>query len=117
DKPDKMGQFPIHLAAERGHVDIVVALLERRVSPNRVNRNGQTPLHRAAWGGSLQTIQLLLEKGSNPAVRDKFRNLAVHTAASLGYQDVLRRLCREVDVSSKGRNGLTPLHYAAMNGH
>ncbi len=112
-----MGQRPIHLAAERGHVAIVLALLEKGVNPNRGNENGQTTLHRAVWGGSLQTIQLLLEKGSDPAVRDGFHNFAVHTAASLGYQDVLQRLCREVDVSLKGRNGLTPLHYAAMNGH
>lgn len=117
DKRDMLGRCPIHLAAERGHHNIVVRLLESGADPNCTDRADQTPLHRAAWGGSLRTVETLLESGSRAMAQDMFGNSALHMAADMGFEDVVCRLCREIDVTTKGRNGLTPLHYAAMSGH
>lgn len=117
DQPDMLGRRPIHLAAERGHHEIVVMLLEIGINPNCLDDNGQTPLHRATWGGSLRTVETLLENGSRATARDKFGNSALHVAVDMGFEDVVHRLCSEVDVMTRGRFGLTPLHYAAMSGH
>lgn len=117
DQPDMLGRCPIHLAAERGHQDIVVTLLESGTDPNCPDGAGQTPLHRAAWGGSLRTVEILLGYGSRATAQDMFGNSALHVAADMGFEDVVYRLCSEVDVMARGRNGLTSLHYAAMSGH
>ena len=117
DQPDMLGRRPIHLAAERGHHRIVVTLLESGTDPNCPDGAGQTPLHRAAWGGSLKTVETLLENGSRATAKDMVGNSALHVAADMGFKDVVYRLCAEIDVKRRGRNGLTPLHYAAMSGH
>ncbi|KAI3390535.1 hypothetical protein diail_9273 [Diaporthe ilicicola] len=117
DQPDMLGRCPIHLAAERGHHRIVATLLETGIDPSCPDGTGQTPLHRAAWAGSLRTVECLLEKGSRATARDMFGNSALHLAADMGFEDVVCRLCENVHVMTLGRNGLTPLHYAAMSGH
>lgn len=117
DQPDMLVRCPIHLAAERGRHEIVVTLLETGIDPNCPDSVGQTPLHRAAWGGSLETVETLLENGSMATTPDMVGNTTLHVATDMGFDDVVYRLCREVGVMTKGRNGLTPLHYAAISGN
>ena len=120
---DCLGQRALHLAAERGNETFVTSLLGNGDYADDVDSNGQTPLHRAAWGGSVATVKLLREKSKHPDTRDKAGNTALHIAADMGFKKVAKYLCKPFgirakpfNIRAKGRNGLTPLHYAAMSG-
>ncbi|RAO66927.1 uncharacterized protein BHQ10_002939 [Talaromyces amestolkiae] len=120
DVQDKLGQRPLHLAAERGDEIAVSYLLHNgaRVEAKAEDGEEQTALHRAAWGGSTPVVQLLLNAGSHVNTKDKFENIALHTAAEKGFESVATLLIENgADVDAKGWNHLTPLHYAVINRH
>jgi ankyrin repeat protein len=63
------GGTPLHLAAEKGHLETVKLLLEHAKDKNPADNIGSTPLHWAAQKGHLETVKFLLEhaKDKNPA--------------------------------------------------
>ncbi|KAK8119989.1 ankyrin [Apiospora kogelbergensis] len=81
------GQTSLHVAAARGHVDVVRELLSLGAEPGLQDHRGQIPLHIAVSACSPATVQLLLD------------------------QDVDRRLAHTVDAG-----GHTPLHRAVFEG-
>jgi len=92
------GATPLFLAAARGHVDIVRALVAGGADPSIATDNRTAPLHVASWGG-------------DPNFRDwsdqEKKNLFEGT-----------RLLVELggDVNSAGEHGWTALHGAAYKG-
>lgn len=60
------GQTPLHLALERGHLDVVELLIKEGTTANAANSNGQTPLHSALNGGHHEAARMLFKKGANP---------------------------------------------------
>ena len=120
---DRLGQQPLHLAAERGDKWMVSRLLEKAEEKDKTKTMlsaqctiGQTALHRAAWGGSVAVVELLKNK-SNADVKDKDFNSALHIAAEKGFEPVVEILIDNSDCKVKNRNNVTPLHYAAGSGH
>ena len=65
---DDYGWTALHLAAGRGHKDVVALLLDRGAptSPRRT-KDGQTALHLAAGSGHKDVVALLLDKGADVA--------------------------------------------------
>ena len=62
---------------------------------------------------ALQVVQLALDFGIDPNVADTGGDTAVHTAASLGYEEVLQLLVGHgADVNTKNQQGETPLRVA-----
>ncbi|MCH1932417.1 ankyrin repeat domain-containing protein, partial [Shewanella sp. A25] len=55
---------PLHLAAERGHHDVVKMLLESGADPSLQDNNGATPSHLAAAEGFIGIIELLSKRES-----------------------------------------------------
>jgi ankyrin repeat protein len=124
DVPDRLGQQPLHLAAERGDKEKVSRLLAKAQELGKKegmlsarSDNGQTALHRAAWGGSAIVVKRLLEEGSNANVEDNDGNTALHIAVEMGFEVVVALLFDKENINAKGRNGLTPLHCAVMSGN
>ncbi|EXJ67840.1 uncharacterized protein A1O5_09186 [Cladophialophora psammophila CBS 110553] len=116
EQADKYVQLPIHLAAERGHVNVVKALMAKSTNINqRSIGDEQTALHIAAWSGSLAVFRLLAAKSALDLM-DNRGQTALHIAAALSYLPVVSLLLqRGAKVYAKDERGWTPMAWAARN--
>jgi ankyrin repeat protein len=109
----------LHLAAERGHDEILGILLSHeKPSINDRDVKGRTPLHSAAFYGHRSTARLLLNTpGMDIDAQDHNRATALSIAAQEGHQHVgLAVLFQEPNtINSYCRSGKTPIHYAVEN--
>jgi ankyrin repeat protein len=68
-------QAALVLACMHGHTQVVAALLDADVDPDRYNPDGfhahSTPLHQAAWGNHFAVVRLLVERGARLDLRDR----------------------------------------------
>jgi len=112
----RQGEREIFLAAARGDVDTIRALLDRGVSPNARDEHGKTPLIWAAMNGSLPVVQLLLERGADVNAADKYGVTALMMAANprqRAQSEVLVALLdKGANINAADSNGRTPLMYA-----
>jgi len=66
---NKSGQTPAHLAAYRGHLNVLKALVESKANLTLGDREGNSPLHLAARGGHRNVFMFLGNK--NPELLSK----------------------------------------------
>ncbi|KAI4543292.1 hypothetical protein MG293_006086 [Ovis ammon polii] len=109
---------PLHVAASRGHVEILRLLLRRRARPNSAP-GGRTALHEACAAGHAACVHVLLVAGADPNIPDQDGRRPLHLcggAGSLECADLLLRFGAKVDGRSEEEEE-TPLHVAARLGH
>ena len=110
-------QFPLHLAAAKGHEEAVIRLICHGAKASLRNSSGQTPLHRAACAGKPLVVAALLQSDSSVSNLKDFSeegNTALHLAAQDGHFDVVR-LLKEIggaDVCIQNSQGKTPAQVA-----
>ncbi|AWW50860.1 ankyrin repeat domain-containing protein [Wolbachia endosymbiont of Folsomia candida] len=56
----------LHLAAERGYVELLDDILKEGINVNILNGKNQSPIYLAAEKGHLSVVKSLLKKGANP---------------------------------------------------
>ena len=119
---DKYGCTALHRAAENGHADVVVWLLDSMREADDVATKDflqRTALHGAAQAGHAAVVARLLARmheADNVATKDKYQRTALHWAAWRGHVDVVALLLghmREADVAAKDSDGRTALDLAA----
>lgn len=108
DAANAAGETPLMMAALRGNLVAMRALLEKGVP---AHRDGWSPLHYAATGPSVEAVQLLLDKGAAIDARSPNGSTALMMAARYGAEasvDVLlqrgadRRLRNQLDLDAAG---------------
>lgn len=119
-----MGHGALAIAAGRGHVDAMQALLDagKAHGVELVNLpafpGGETPLARAATYGRLGAVQLLIAHGADLDAPDRDGRTALMRAAVYGHVDVvLALLDAGADVGVQQVHGWTALAYAAAAQH
>ena len=111
------GWTPLHTAAYYNQSKTVKFIIDHVQNKNPEDIDGFTPLQAAIELGHLEITKLFLERPDVKIFGDDSYTL-LHSAAR--YGDLA--LCKLLINNSKGknyadRNGWTPLHYAAINGH
>ena len=118
DVTDDLGRTALMDAAERGHSDVVVQLINAGASPGKRDRYGDNALLLAAQNSRLATVRTLLQARVNPNVRDQRNNSAMHIAALRGDADVIATLLSAgADPNVKNKEGMTPRDLAERNSH
>lgn len=114
DAPNASNETPLMMAALRGQVPVMRALIERGAA---VNRDGWTPLHYAASGPSGEAVGLLLEKGAAVDARSPQGHSALMMAARYGSEEAVQRLLqRNPDLQARTERGHDAADFARMGG-
>lgn len=110
---------PLHLAAHKGHMGVVKALLEKNASLAVKDDRGRTPLHIAACCGREAIVGLFLESGAYIDPEDNFGRTPLYLAAE-NNQDammVLLLLKHGANINHVGgRDDASPLQLAVSRG-
>lgn len=108
-------------AAKTGNVSDAEAALAAGADPNARDDLQRTPLHWATMNGYGQTdlARLLLDKGTDVNAKTGSRQLTpLHFAVTYSYTDLARMLIEKgADPNAKNDYGMTPLDWAAIDGH
>ena len=73
----------LHAASQRGHVEVIILLLEKGFDINsKEGHFGETPFLKACRYGQPKAIKMLLQNGANTRDVDKFSNNALHIIAA-----------------------------------
>jgi ankyrin repeat protein len=92
---DGDGDRPLHIAARRGDLQEIAALLAGGADVNAVGEFGHLPIHWAVSEESnIDAVRMLLEHGAFPDVRTDWGRTAMDHARDANRQDILDLLMR-----------------------
>jgi ankyrin repeat protein len=86
------GNYPIHVAAVRGAIDELEALIAGGADVNVVGELGNTPLHEAVDQNQVEAVRLLLAHGASPNVKNEWGSTPLDIARMHGREDVVALL-------------------------
>lgn len=113
------GCTSLGLAAFKGDLDVIRALLDKGADINEQDRAGHTALHLAVINERVEAIRMLLEAGADVDITDhRFGFRPLHLSARKGNTGVSELLVRYgADLDAQSLRGKTALHLAATYGH
>jgi len=116
---DRQGRTALSWAAGRGMVDTTACLLESGADTEVEDIHGRTPLLWTAAEGHRSIAEILLENGADVESFDLEGRTAFSWIAQKGDEWFAKLLLGHSGVTpyKSDKNGLTPLIWAAMNGH
>lgn len=74
---------PLHVAASRGHTEVLRLLLRRRARPDSAP-GGRTALHEACAAGHAACVHVLLVSGADPNIPDQDGKRPLHLCRGAG---------------------------------
>ncbi|XP_067168859.1 ankyrin repeat domain-containing protein 24 [Apteryx mantelli] len=117
-KLDSEGKSAFHLAAMRGNVDCLEAMLAHGVDAMTKDSSGYTALHLASKHGHPQCVSKLLQASCPVDMADSSGRTALHHAAVSGCISCSEILCDfKAPLNIKDKDGFTPLILAAKMNH
>jgi len=112
---NKVGEVPLHQAADAGQDKLVHLLLDHHADPNVLScgsdyLDGETPLHKAAKRGHHRVCQLLLTHKADPEMKTALQGqTALHLAVEVGWKRVVQVLVAgDASTEAVDRAGLRP---------
>lgn len=114
------GVTPLGVASERGHLEVMRALIDAGASVNNPTNEGVTPIHIACQFGPAAGVELLCRRGANVNTPcPLFANAGpLLFATQLNKPRAIKVLIAAgAHVNGSDRKGWTPLHAAASFGH
>ena len=82
------GEYPLDVAACRGDVAEVRALLDGGAHIDARGEHGHTALHEAVSQGHVEVVRLLLSRGASRAERNDWGRTALDLARSMGRAEI-----------------------------
>lgn len=82
----------LHIAAWRGAIEDIEALIFLGADVNAVGDLGNTPLHEAAMSGQLGAAKKLLELGADASLKNEFEQTALEVAELSGRVEIIKAL-------------------------
>ena len=82
------GEHPLGVAASRGDLAEIYALLDGGADVNGIGEHGNSPLHEATGQGHIDAVMLLLEFGANTDIRNEFGQTALDIASPEKQEDI-----------------------------
>ena len=86
------GNCPLHVAAVRGDVEEIEALVAGGANVNAAGELGNTPLHEAAIQGNIKAVEALLPHGAEPEATNEAGDTPLSLALALGHSAVASTL-------------------------
>ncbi|XP_057862628.2 uncharacterized protein LOC131070919 [Cryptomeria japonica] len=87
------GDTPLHIAARKGHVDLVTWIFQLKPSlAEAVNKDNNTPLHEAAKSGNRELVRILLRGQNYVYCFNKFGETALMIASRYRHVEIVRIL-------------------------
>ncbi|EXJ61753.1 hypothetical protein A1O7_02183 [Cladophialophora yegresii CBS 114405] len=114
DGTSVLGVTPLHLAAVRGHEDMVKLLVSKSANLEAKGPYGHTPLYTAVFNSmSPSLLRLLLEAGADTETRDLYGRPPLHAACQFANESTTRILLEAgANVNASDSDLCTPLHIA-----
>jgi cytohesin len=132
---------PLQIAALKGYSEITELLLSKGADVNAKADNGNTALHYALFAGHKSVVELLLANGADRSLKDRDGRTALESAMKRSSEEIAKLLVTEdtlitihlaafigdlaklealIDAGTapdaNDKDGVKPLHYAAMGG-
>jgi len=98
----------LHLAGQKGEIEIVDAILKEEIDIDIVNNKGLSPIYLAAEKGHLHVVKLLLKKGANYTP-------VLHLAIKSNNLELLKTLFKEKSIKLPDEIGRSvPIYYRCI---
>jgi len=117
NKRDWHGEAPLHLAAWRGLIKPVEALVERGADINAHDFSGRTPFMISLRAGHTEVAQYLLDAGTELDSNYRYANPLADAATSNSTGMVGKLISLGIKVDRTNKEGESALHVAAGYGH
>lgn len=92
NQPGSIDDTMLHIAAWKGELPDVEALIAIGATVNAIGDIGNTPLHGAAAKGHFAVVEFLLENGADRGIKNEFGETAADWARNAKHDDVIQLL-------------------------